>query len=62
MLVALEHMQVSFVTLSWSTGLRKFRRNTISFPQDIAAFARQQGMMRRYRVGSRVNSARGALW
>ena len=59
MLVALEHMQVSFVTLAWSTGLRKFRRNTISFPQDIAAFARRHGMMRRYQVGSRVNSARG---
>ena len=59
MLVALEHMQVSFVTLAWSTGLRKFRRNTISFPQDIAAFARRHGMMRRYQVGSRVNSSRG---
>ena len=31
MLVTLDHMQVNFVTVS-SSGLRKFRRNTISFP------------------------------
>ena len=30
MLVALDHMQVNFVTIS-STGLRKFRRNTLRF-------------------------------
>ena len=30
MLVALEHMQVSYTTVSW-TGLSKFRRNVISF-------------------------------
>mgnify|MGYP005650999903 FL=1 len=35
MLVALEHMQVNFVTIS-TTGLRKFRRNTLSFPQDLS--------------------------
>ncbi len=40
MLVALEHMQVNFVTVS-SSGLRKFRRNTLSFPQDIAGFAQR---------------------
>ena len=33
MLLALEHMQVNFVTIS--SGLTKFRRNTLSFPQDI---------------------------
>ena len=32
MLVALEHMQVHFVTCS-STGLRKFHRNVIFFPR-----------------------------
>ncbi len=42
MLVALDHMQVSFATISTS-GLRKFRRNTISFPQDLPAFARRHG-------------------
>ena len=40
MLVALEHMQVNFVTVS-TTGLRKFRRNTLSFPQDIMTFAQR---------------------
>ena len=58
MLVALEHMQVNFVTVSRS-GLRKFRRNVISFPQDVAAFASRQGMMKRYRAADRVNSVRG---
>ena len=62
MLVALEHMQVNFITLSWSTGLRKFRRNTISHPQDIAAFARKQRMLRQFRPGDRVNSSRGLVW
>jgi len=58
MLVALEHMQVNFVTVSWS-GLRKFRRNTISFPQDIGTFAARHGMMKQYRPGDRVNSSLG---
>jgi len=58
MLVALEHMQVNFVTVS-RTGLRKFRRNTISFPQDVPLFAARQGMMKQYRPGDRVNSVRG---
>ena len=58
MLVALEHMQVNFVTVSTS-GFRKFRRNTLSFPQDIAGFARRQQLFKGYRRGDRVNSARG---
>ena len=58
MLIALEHMQVNFVTVS-STGLRKFRRNTLSFPQDIGSFARRQQLMKSYKVGDRVNSSRG---
>ena len=58
MLVALEHMQVNFVTIS-KTGLRKFRRNTLSFPQDLAAFAERLGLMKNYRPGDRVNSVRG---
>ena len=47
MLVALEHMRVNFVTVSTS-GLRKFRRNTLSFPQDIAAFARRHELMKAF--------------
>ena len=39
MLIALEHMQVNFVTIS--SGLTKFRRNTLSFPQDIVGFAQR---------------------
>ena len=58
MLVALEHMQVNYVTISGS-GLRKFRRNTISFPQDTAEFACRQQFMKGYRLGDRVNSRRG---
>ena len=45
MLVALEHMQVNFVTVSRS-GLRKFRRNTLSFPQDLATFAQRLDLMK----------------
>ena len=40
MLVALEHMQVSFVR-SRRTGLPKFVKNVISFPQDIGSFAKR---------------------
>ena len=58
MLVALEHMQVNFVTVSRS-GLRKFRRNTLSFPQDVATFAQRMDLMKNYRVHDRVNSVRG---
>ena len=58
MLVALEHMQVNYVTISGS-GLRKFRRNTISFPQDTAEFARRQQFMKGFKPGDRVNSSRG---
>ena len=57
MLVALDHMQVNFVTVS--TGLRKFRRNTLSFPQDLPRFAHRLQLMKNYRVGDRVNSSRG---
>ena len=58
MLVALDHMQVNFVRVS-STGLRKFRRNTLSFPQDVSRFAERLQLMKGYRVEDRVNSARG---
>jgi len=58
MLVALDHMQVNFVTVS-STGLRKFRRNTLSFPQDVGRFAEKLDLMKGYRVEDRVNSVRG---
>jgi len=58
MLVALEHMQVSYVTCS-RTRLNKFRRNTISFPQDLAGFLARTGLSGKYRVGDRVNSVRG---
>ena len=58
MLVALDHMQVNFVTVS-SSGLRKFRRNTISFPQDVPGFAQRHRFGGTYRPGDRVNSVRG---
>ena len=58
MLVALEHMQVSYTTVS-RTGLSKFRRNVISFQQDIAGFAKRVGLLQRYEVGDRVNSSPG---
>ena len=58
MLVALDHMQVNFVTVS-SSGLRKFRRNTISFPQDVFGFAQRHRFGGTYRPGDRVNSVRG---
>ena len=48
-------MQVNYVTVR-RTQLHKFRRNTISFPQDVAGFARRAGLLREYRVGDRVNS------
>ena len=55
MLLALEHMQVSFVTIA-RTGLHKFRRNVISFPQDLATFAMRVGLLQRYKATDRVNS------
>ena len=58
MLVALEHMQINFVTVSRS-GLRKFRRNVISFPQDIGVFASDHQLFKGFRLGDRVNSVRG---
>ena len=60
MLVALEHMQVSYVTVR-KTGLERFRKNTISFPQDIARFAVRMEMLRpeEYHEKDRVNSRRG---
>ena len=58
MLVSLDHMQVNFVTV-YRTQLLKFRKNIISFPQDIAAFARRVGLLDTYKVSDRVNSVRG---
>ena len=60
MLVALEHMQVSYVTVR-KTGLERFKKNTISFPQDIARFAVRMEMLgpEEYRKDDRVNSRRG---
>ena len=58
MLVALEHMQINFVTVSRS-GCKKFRRNVISFPQDIGVFAADHQLFKGFRVGDRVNSVRG---
>ena len=58
MLVALEHMQINFVTISHSQ-LRKFKRNIISFPQEVSSFVAKLGLMRNYRPGDRVNSVRG---
>ena len=48
----------SVVTVS-ATGLRKFRRNTLSFPQDLPGFAERLQLMKSYRVKDRVNSSRG---
>ena len=58
MLVALEHMQISFVTAK-STGLTKFQKNVISFPQDIEAFASRLGWLGNFQAGDRVDSIRG---
>ena len=44
MLIALEHMQAAVVTVR-KTGLEKFRKNTISFPQDIVRFAVRMEML-----------------
>jgi hypothetical protein len=58
MLVALEHMQVNFVSAR-RTHLPKFMKNVISFPQDFAGFARRLGLLNQYRPMDRVNSVRG---
>ena len=58
MFLALEHMQVSFVTVQ-RTRLTKFRKNVISFPQDVASFVERVGLLCRYERGDRVNSTRG---
>jgi hypothetical protein len=55
MLVALEHRHIYSVSCS-SSGLRKFHRNVISFPQDLSAFVAV------YRASDRVNSTRGPGW
>ena len=59
MFVALEHMQVNFVTASKRTRVNKFRKNVISFAQDTPAFAQRVGLMCRYERGDRVNTRRG---
>ena len=58
MLVALEHMQINWITVD-RTRLHKFFRNCISFPQDIVTFFGRMGVLRQYREGERVNSNRG---
>ena len=58
MLVALEHMQVSWVTV-YRTHLHRFKKNVISFPQDSVGFFSRFGVLKQYRVGDRVNSFRG---
>ena len=56
--MSLEHMQVHYTTVG-RTGLSKFRRNVISFPQDVAGFAKRMRLLENYRVGDRLNSSRG---
>ncbi len=58
MLLALNHMQVSYVTIA-RTGLSVFRKNVISFPQSFPEFARRLGLLDGFKVGDRVNSVRG---
>ena len=58
MFLALEHMQVDYVTVRTSR-LDKFRKNVISFPQDMWSFAQREGMLQHYKVEDRVNSVRG---
>ena len=58
MLVALEHMQVYFVTGRARMG--KFHKNVISFAQDIPGFASRLGLLQGYRAGDRVDSVRGS--
>jgi hypothetical protein len=58
MFLALEHMQVDYVTVRTSR-LDKFWKNVISFPQDMWSFAQREGMLQHYKVEDRVNSVRG---
>ena len=58
LLVALEHMQMDYVTVG-RTGLSKFRKNVISFPQELGRFVERHGLLGRYKQGDRVNSRRG---
>ena len=58
MLVALEHMQINYCTVA-RTGLTKFKKNVISFPQDVPRFAQRIGLLQHYRAGDEVNSIRG---
>ena len=59
MLVALEHMQVSWVTV-YRTHVHRFKTNVISFPQDsVVFFLYRMGVLQQYRVGDRVNSVHG---
>jgi hypothetical protein len=57
-LVALDFMQVYFCTVR-KTMMHVFKKNTISFPQDIGNFFGRMGAMKQFRVGARVNSTRG---
>ena len=56
--VALEHMQIDMVTVR-TTRLQKFRKNIISFPQDLRSFVKQQGVLAHFKVDDRENSVRG---
>jgi hypothetical protein len=56
--VALEHMQVHIVTAQ-STRLAKFRKNVISFAQDVPSFVDRVGLLCQYKVGDRVNTRLG---
>ena len=58
LLVSLEHMSVEYVQVA-RTGLTKFRKNVISFLQDLPGFAGRVGLLRNYRPDDRVNSNRG---
>ena len=48
LLVALEHMQMDYVTVG-RTGLSKFRKNVISFPQELGRFVERHGLLGRYK-------------
>ena len=55
MFVAVEHMQVFFVTAQ-KTRLTKFRKNVISFAQDTPSFVQRVGLFRLYVYGFRLSS------
>ena len=58
-LVALEHMSVNLHRVMKAGGITKFFKNTISFPQDIATWFKNAGLLRPFREGDSVNSSRG---